>query len=151
MQNDSCYEVTVEAPSDSFQLMKDNLDLKLLIDRPEFADFKHCLETPLKDARAIFDHSRKLNKDILETLNKTTKIRKAQISRVFDMILLASIDQNDSFAMSAYEGFLRKKIERLNSQSLITKVKEKYIEYEGKVVHIDYSQFASKNPESSLL
>lgn len=140
----------MEAPSDSFQLMKDNLDMKLLLELPEFNDFKHCLENPLKDAKTIFDHSRKLSKDVLEHLNKSTKIRKAQISRVFDMILLASVDQSDSYALSAYEGFLRKKIERLNSQSLITRVKEKYIEYEGKVVPIEYSQFSIKNPECKL-
>lgn len=146
----ACYEITVEAPSESFQLMKDSLDMKLMMDMPEFSEFKALLSSPLKDAKAIFDHSRKLNKDVLQKVAERIKIRQAQISRVFDIILLACIEENDSFATSAYKGFLRKKIERLNSQILFSRVKEKYIEYEGKVIPVTYSNFAPNNPERSL-
>ena len=143
----ACYEITVEAPSESFQLMKDSLDMKLMIDMPEFAEFKSLLSHPLRDAKSIFDHSRKLNKEILHKVTERTRIRGAQISRVFDIILLACIDEQDTFATSAYNGFLRKKIERLNSQVLFSRVKEKYIEYEGKMMPVSYSNFAPNNPE----
>lgn len=131
--------------------MKDSLDIKILLDLPELAPFKEKLAEPLKDPKSIFDHSRKLNKESLESLNKSTKIRKAQISRIFDIILLASIDSADSTAVSAYEGFLRKKIERLNSQILFSRVKEKYIEHEGLVIPINYTNFAPNNPERMVL
>lgn len=130
--------------------MKDSLDLKLMLDMPEFEAFREKLADPLSDAKNIFDYSRKLNKDILKKINGNTKIRQAQISRVFDIILLACIKEDDSFATSAYNGFLRKKVERLNSQILFTRVKEKYIEYEGKVVPVSYNQFAPNNPERKL-
>ena len=38
-------------------------------------------------------------------------------------------------------------MERLNGQILISKVKEKYIEYEGHVEPINYKQFAPRDPE----
>lgn len=150
MKDSSCYEITVEAPSDAFQMMKDSLDMKLLLEMPEMKEFKERIANPLTDAKTIFDYSRKLNKENLQTLNKGTKIRKAQISRVFDIVLLASINTDDSTAVSAYEGFLRKKIERLNSQILFSRVKEKYIEHEGAVVPINYASFAPNNPERTL-
>lgn len=128
-------------------MMKDALDLKLLLAIPEFTAFREKLTHPLNDAKSIFDYSRKLNKDNLQNINRSTKLRKAQISRVFDIILLAAINSDDSVAIAAYEGFLRKKIERLNSQMLFTKVKEKYIEHEGVVVPINYPSFAPNNPE----
>lgn len=151
LKDQSCYEITVEAPSDGFQMMKDSLDLKLLLATPEMKDFREALNHPIADAKTIFDFSRKLNKDNLQTLNKSSKLRKAQISRVFDIILLASINSEDSIAVSAYNGFLRKKIERLNSQILFSRVKEKYIEHEGVVVPIHYPSFAPNNPERRLL
>lgn len=132
-------------------MMKDSLDLKLLLATPEMKDFREALNHPIADAKTIFDFSRKLNKDNLQTLNKSSKLRKAQISRVFDIILLASINSEDSIAVSAYNGFLRKKIERLNSQILFSRVKEKYIEHEGVVVPIHYPSFAPNNPERRLL
>lgn len=131
--------------------MKDSLDLKLLLETPELKEFKEKLDYPLKDAKTIFDYSRKLNKDNLLVLNKHTKIRKAQISRIFDIILMSSVDHSDSSAVSAYEGFLRKKLERLNSQILFSRVKEKYIEHEGVVIPINYASFAPNNPERRKL
>ena len=132
-------------------MMKDNLDMKLLLELPEFQSFREKIIDPISDAKAIFEYSRKLNKDNLEILNKSTKLRKAQISRIFDIILLASIDQSTPVSLSAYEGFLRKKIERLNSQVLFTKVREKYIEHEGVEVPVNYASFAPNNPERKLV
>lgn len=137
-----CYEITVEAPSEGFQLMKDGLDLKLLLPSEEFKTIAARIGTdPIRDAKAVYDMSRTLNKDGLERLNKQTKIRKAQISRVFDLVLLLAVDTEHTGAMAAYEGYLRKKIEKVSGQQLFSQIKEKYIEVDGVVEKINYGQF----------
>lgn len=146
-----CFEITVEAPSEGFQLMKDALDLKLLFRNPAMSALAAHHSQPLTDPRQIFDMSRILNKEHLTQIASSSKLTKAQVSRVFDIALLSAVDQNDTKAVGAYEAFLRKKLERLNSQNLFTKVKEKYIEYEGKVEPVNYTQFVTKNPESRFL
>jgi 4-alpha-glucanotransferase len=129
--------------------MRDSLDLKMLLDRNAF-DFLAQKDQPLlREPRAIYDTSRKLNKELLEKIHKDTKLSKAQISRVFDLALFSSIDRSDKSAELAFEGFLKKKLERLYSQLLFSKVREKYIEYEGQVLPVSYSLFAPKVSENS--
>lgn len=147
MPNNECYEITVEAPSEGFQLMKDSLDLRILMRTEQFKPIVERTHDKLKDPKTIFDYSRKLNKELVGELNKITKIRKAQISRVFDILMLAAVDRSDASAMAAYEGFLRKKVQRLSGQLLFTTVNEKYLEYEGRIEKVNYSLFASKDPE----
>jgi GNAT superfamily N-acetyltransferase len=143
---DACYEITIEAPSEGFQLMKDGLDLKILLPAEEFKTIVSKISSePLRDAKAVYDCSRILNKDGLERLNKETKIRKAQISRVFDLILLLAIDEENITAVGAYEGYLRKKIEKVSGQQLFSQVKEKYIEVDGVVEKINYNQFTQNS------
>ncbi len=145
----NCYEFTVEEQSDGFQLMRDSLDLKMLLERNAF-DFLAQKDQPLlREPKAIYDTSRKLNKELLEKIHKDTKLSKAQISRVFDLALYCSIDRSDKSAEVAFEGFLKKKLERLNSQLLFSKVREKYIEFEGQVLPVSYSLFAPKVSENS--
>lgn len=142
----SCYEITIEAPSEGFQLMKDGLDLKILLPREEF---KHIASrigaNPLNDSREVFDYSRSLTKEIFERLNKDTKIRKAQISRVFDIILLLAIDPENKAVMGSYESYLRKRVERISGQQLFSEVKEKYIEVDGVLEKINYGQFTQNS------
>ena len=145
----NCYEFTVEEQSDGFQLMRDSLDLKMLLDRNSFDFLPQKGQPLLREPKAIYDTSRKLNKELLEKIHRDTKLSKAQISRVFDLALLASVDRTDKSAELAFEGFLKKKLERLNSQLLFSKVKEKYNEYEGQVLPVSYSLFTPKVSENS--
>lgn len=142
----NCYEITVEAPSEGFQLMKDGLDLKILLQREEFSHIVRRIGVnPVTDKKEVFDYSRSITKQAYESLNKDTKIRKAQISRVFDLILLLSIDQENEAVMGAYQSYLRKKVEQISGQQLFSQVKEKYIEVDGVVEKINYGQFTQNS------
>ena len=129
--------------------MRDSLDLKMLLERNAFDFLPQKGQPQLSDPKTIYDTSRKLNKELLEKIHRETKLSKAQISRVFDLALFASIARTDKSAELAFEGFLKKKLERLHSQLLFSKVKEKYIEYEGQVLPVSYSLFTPKVSENS--
>lgn len=139
----------MEEQSDQFQLMRDGLDLKILTESNSFTFLPKITEPLLIDPKTIYDTSRKMNKDVLESLHKTTKLSKAQISRVFDIALYLAVDISDKSAGLAFEGFLKKKLERTYSQLLFSRMREKYIEYEGKIEYIDYKKFVTNSAENS--
>lgn len=121
----------------------------MLLERNVFDFLPQKGQLQLREPKAIYDTSRKLNKELLEKIHRETKLSKAQISRVFDLALYSSIDRTEKSAELAFEGFLKKKLERLHSQLLFSKVKEKYIEYEGQVLPVSYSLFTPKVSENS--
>lgn len=123
--------------------MRDTLDLRLLLRSKDFEYLTERFGNKLVDAKEIYEFSRKLTMPIVNEINKRMKIRKAQISKVFDIILLGAVDQSSTLALAAYEGFLRKKLERVLSQDLFTRVKEKHVEFEGKLTSVDYKKFVS--------
>lgn len=126
-------------------MMKDLLDLKIVLSKNCF-DFLSKIETPLTDARTIYDTSRMLTQDLLKKIQKEVKLSKSQISRVFDIAFLTKINWENESGKSAYSGFLQKKTQRLFGQLLYTKIKEKYVEYEGKIFPVNYTQFGN-SPE----
>lgn len=83
----------------------------------------------------------KFTKELLEKISNKNKITTKQANRLLDIVYLMAIDQDDDMQLTAYKGYLRRKLEDGAMKQLFKKVNKKFIEFFGEIEEIDYSQF----------
>lgn len=94
-----CTEITVEDPSVDFQQMKDALDIKLIWKNGFFDSFRKLFKgkSSLKSSsinRFNFEQL-ELDQQELANIQSVLKLKKQNILRCFELIILAKLDKKD--------------------------------------------------------
>jgi hypothetical protein len=142
--------MTVEGPSPEFQILRDVKDTLLVIQSNYFEDWKDLFKKKLEKSSEVSIQSKKFTMELLAQISPALKIRKKQVSRVFDLLLLLTINLTDHMMMTAYKGYLRRKTEKLSTAAFLTEIKKKHIEFMGEVEEIDYNQFKPSQQDRKL-
>jgi len=153
IQDPNCYEFTVEAPNPSFTFLRDFVDLKRILDLGEFKFLKEKFVTAenVTDPAEFHKMSGGLSSEVAETIAKKLKIRKQQVHRVFEIAVMASIDFGKHEKMTDfYTAWLKKRIEKQNSDTIISKIKKKYIEVDDELQEIPIQEFQNQLPALML-
>lgn len=95
----------------------------------------------LEDIVEVRDFNLKLNDVDIGEISSKCKLKQAQVARAFDIIYLSSLNLNNDMHITAFHGYLRRKLEKSTRKQLFKKIKRKYVEFLGDVEEIDYSQF----------
>lgn len=101
LKDKRCTEITVEDPSDDFQQMKDALDIKLIWNAGFLKSLRHLILTKQGKIRKgpfinkeNFD-SITLDQDEILDIQDALKLKKQNILRCFELIILTLLDQSD--------------------------------------------------------
>ena len=94
----NCVEFSVEEPSDEFQSLMDQIELKMIWQNGFFKSIKKLLKSKKSDNQYInidnFDEIHLENEEILQIM-KTLKLTKQRVIRCFEIVVLAKLDPND--------------------------------------------------------
>ena len=105
LDDQRCTEITVEDPSDDFQQMKDALDIKLIWHAGFFRTVRKIIApSKIGQKRSVrqvyvnkdnFD-SCVLDQDEILEIQEELKLKKQNILRCFELIVLSLLDPNDA-------------------------------------------------------
>lgn len=149
----NCYEFTVEAPNSQFTLLRDFVDLKRIVDlNDNYIPFlKPSLKESITAPADFHKASNSLTNEHLTEICTKLKIRKNQVLRVFEIAMMCSIKfKVDENITSFYAKWMKKRIERLEKDSIITKIRNKHIEVDGEILEAPIEEF-QKTLNSAML
>jgi len=136
--------MTVEGPSQNFQIIRDIKDTLLILNDSEFfSTWKSFFQKKLEKSSEISTLTKKFNHELLQDISKNLKLREKQVSRIFDILLLLTLKVDDHMMKTAYGGYLRRKLEKLTLQIFVTQSKTKHLEFEGEMEDVDYKQLST--------
>ncbi|TNV83269.1 hypothetical protein FGO68_gene11080 [Halteria grandinella] len=116
-----CTEITVEDPSDDFQQMKDALDIKLIWGAGYFKTVRKLISQTKKRVAggkksapgAIINKDNfdllVLDNDEIQDIQDDLKLKKQNIHRCFELVVLSLLDQTDSVAHQKFAQEVKKK------------------------------------------
>ncbi|KAL4501249.1 hypothetical protein ABPG73_013987 [Tetrahymena malaccensis] len=131
-QEDSkCLELTVEDPSPEFQIVRDIIETKLVIDGKFWEWFEAIRPKTIRGILQLEGIKISHEKEITQA----TKIPKYQIQRIFEILMLSKLDQSNKQLMDRYRGHFIKYRKDINE--VRTQRKVPYIIFDNKAVKID--------------
>lgn len=91
------------------------------------------------------------NQEAMSDIKKKLKIRKGQIERVFEIAMMCVVDLEGNPQMKdVFGAWLKKRIEVQNKDTIISKIKHKYIEIDGELQDIPIDEFQRNLPQLLL-
>lgn len=101
LKDDNCVQITIEESSDDFQVIRDILDCRMLLQANHFDWFK---ATPPRSLDNILEIEKlNLPKAELFKIARKFKLTLAQSRRVFEILLLSRVKMEDKFASDRYK------------------------------------------------
>eukprot|EP00826_Nyctotherus_ovalis_P027743 TRINITY_DN2170_c0_g5_i9.p1 TRINITY_DN2170_c0_g5~~TRINITY_DN2170_c0_g5_i9.p1 ORF type:complete len:275 (+),score=70.24 TRINITY_DN2170_c0_g5_i9:458-1282(+) len=118
LRNDpSCFEITVEDPSDEFLAMRDFNSIKILLGEGKFSCFKELGVGKKITAENLAKF--KLSKEELKSIQKEFKLTKVEVEQCFEMVKFALLDQSDEEAVRLFRIVVKKRLFLMHKESLI--------------------------------
>lgn len=110
IKDKKCQSMTVEDPAEDFQRMKDGLDIKMILQAGFFRSIRKLgLHNPRVHLNCeSFKLAQLEHKEINEIKTKL-KLKKDNIQRCFELLLLACLNQDDNHVYEAYRKAVLKK------------------------------------------
>jgi len=107
LNNDKCFQITVEDPSFEFECMRDKYDIKKILEGSYFYSFK---KKDLKKDVLVGENYDKyqLTKPEVERLKSECKLTKSRIFRCFLLIKFALLDDTDRRGVELFKRDLQK-------------------------------------------
>lgn len=147
MRSKQCFQITVEGPGESFQIIRDALDTARLIKSEILIKSDIAKADSFTSQIQVQQLTSQFNLENIELVSDQLKITHAQASRIFDILLLYLIDDEDHNMMTAFKGYYKRKLNDQNSKKLIQKTPKKHIEFYGKIQEVNPNDFKSISDE----
>jgi len=150
LEDEKCFEITVESPSEQFQIVRDVKDILYIKDLGYFAHLDSLKKFTVPNDFHSYIAQFKMDK--IEEIHKKTKIRKQQILRCFDISLLLCLDLTDPLMGTAFSSYQKRKImKKQEAQIFSSQNTTKHIEFEGELEDFDLDQFTAPNSNRNHL
>jgi hypothetical protein len=107
MKLEKCFQMTVEGPGELFQIVRDTLDTKRLIQSEIFFPAEEGKANSYTTSAQIQKLIGQFNLQKVLEVSQKLKITHAQASRIFDTLLLYLVNTSDHSLMTAFKGYFR--------------------------------------------
>lgn len=133
----------MEGPSTNFQIVRDILDIVTAYKKGFFnEELKEAANgKKISSMEGVRSFPQKVNLSLAKEISQKCKITVSQAKRIFDLVYLISLNEKDDMHMTAYKGYMRRKLEKNASRQFLQATSTKHIEFYGEVEEVDYSQF----------
>ena len=146
-KDEKCFQISVESPSEQFQIVRDVIDILHL---KKLSLFDHLSKPTIKTPQEFHILASSLTKSKLEEISKESKLRPLQVFRAFQISLMLCIDMSNSIMETAFKSNMIRKIAKQKESELLqsSNPRPKHIEFDGQIQPYNLEEFQAPNNNS---